>query len=473
MKQRAARHTVKDLLEQVAEMRQLVTVLKVENARLRAELAALRGEDDPGGERGGDEEPLAVTPRKAVPRWVKANVVTVARQRPRTRRAPVPGRRRAIPDRQIVHAPSHCPACASALGRGRVVRRRQVIVLPPVRAEVVEHIVRERRCGRCGTVCRGTMPDLSAEVGGNRRVSWEVAAQVAVVRTKLRLPVASVQWLLAQVWGLRLSEGEVCALLDEAARAGQNAYDGLLNEARASPVIHVDETGWRQNGRNGFVWTVSTPTVRFFDYTPSRAGVVARRLVGAEYEGVTVSDFYTAYDQLDGLHQRCWAHFLRDIHELRSQYPDDAGLAAWATAVQGLHRRAIAWDVEPAPHTPSQRDAARRTFERELLALCRAQPATSRQATLCKRVERYHPEMFMFVADPAVPATNNAAERALRPLVIARKISGGTRSPNGSRTRMILQSLIATWELRAQDPVAAMRELLRAPRIPAGKLAPL
>lgn len=351
--------------------------------------------------------------------------------------------------------------------------RRQVIVLPPVQAEVVEHIVLERRCRQCGAVCRGTMPDLSGEVGVGRRLGWSVAAEVAVLRTKLRLPLASLQWLLDHHWGLRVSAGALCALSDEAARAGRDAYDGLLAEARASPAIHIDETGWRQDGRNGFIWTVSTPRLRYFHYTPSRAGSVARRLIGEEYEGVTVSDFYTAYDQLDGLHQRCWAHLLRDIHELRTQYPDDAGLAAWAEAVHDLYHRAIAWASLIEPRSPGERDAARRGFERELLDLCREQPVAARQATLCKRVERYHPELFMFVADAAVPATNNAAERALRPLVIARKISGGSRSAWGSQTRMILQSLVATWELRGQDPVTAMQALLQAPRPPDRTFAPV
>ena len=92
MKQRAARHTVKDLLEQVAELRQLVTELKMENARLRAELAALRGDDDPGGERGSDEAPAEVAPaRKTPPRWVKANVVVTDCRKPRRARQPVPG----------------------------------------------------------------------------------------------------------------------------------------------------------------------------------------------------------------------------------------------------------------------------------------------------------------------------------------------------------------------------------------------
>lgn len=474
MGSRADPQRVDELAAMVADLRQRIVTLTAENARLRAENAALRGGDEPPGGAAVGEKPAETPPgRKVPPRWVKANIVVVANRRPRRCRKAVSGRHRAVPDRQIVHAPSQCPRCANVLGRGRRVGRRQVIVLPPVRAEVVEHVVLERRCRRCGTVVRGTMPDLSAEVGPGRRFGWSVAAQVAVLRTKLRLPLASIQWLLDQVWGLRLSEGEVCGLLDEAARAGQRAYEELLNEARASPVIHIDETGWRQNGRNGFIWTVSTPTVRFFDFSPSRAGVVARRLVGAEYDGVMVSDFYTAYDQLDGLHQRCWAHLLREIHELRTQHPADAEFGAWANAVKALYHRAVAWDAEPAARTPTQRDAARRTFERELLTLCRAQPANGPQATLCKRVERYHPELFMFVTDSAVPATNNAAERALRPLVVARKISGGTRSARGSRTRMILQSLIGSWDLRGQDPVAAMRVLLQAPRAPTRNLAPV
>ncbi len=424
MAKRAGRQTIDELAAQVAELRRSVATLKAENARLRAELAALRGDESPPDASGGDEEPNAAPVRvKTVPRWINANVVTIARNRPRRTRVAVPGRHRAVPDQQIVHAPSHCSACAHALGRGRVIRRRQVIVLPPVRAQVIEHVVLERRCRHCGTVCRGTMPDLSAEVGAGRRVGWSVVAQVAVLRTKLRLPVRSVQWL-EQVWGLRVSVGELCGLFDEAARAGRGAYDAVLADARASPAVHVDETGWRQAGRNGWIWTVCTPTLRYFEHSPSRAGVVARRLVGAEYGGVTVSDFYTAYDQLDGLHQRCWAHLLRDIHDLKTQHVDDPALQRWAEDVHALYVRALGWAAQANGSAPTERDHARRAFERELLALCRSQPATSPQATLCQRVERSHPELFMFVADPAVPATNNEAERALRPLVIARKISG-------------------------------------------------
>lgn len=481
MGRRSTPQRLDELTAELAELRRLVATLQAENARLqaenarlRAEVAALRGGEESGGMAG---EPVSQEaeppPRKAPPRWVKANVVVVERHTPRRARQPVPGRGRAVPDRQVIHAPEHCPQCSGVLTRGAVVQRRQLIVLPRVRAEVVEHVVLQRRCRQCGQVSRGTMPDLGAEAGAHHRFSWEVVAQAAVLRTKLRLPLSSVQWLFAHLWGVHLSEGALCAMLDEAARAGQRTYAAVLADARASPVLHVDETGWRQAGRNGYVWTVSTPTERYYHYSASRAGYVARRLVGDDYEGVVVSDFYTAYDQLDGVHQRCWAHLLRDLQELEVQQPDDAGVAAWVQRVQGIYRRAVAWAAQPQARSPSERTAARHTYEAELLRVCREPTVSVRQTTLAARMERYLPELFMFVADEAVPATNNAAERALRPLVVARKVSGGTRSAQGSRTRMILQSLVATWELRGQDPVTALHTLLQASQPPEPKLASL
>lgn len=474
---------VADLQGQVRRLAAENARIQVENAALRAEVAVLRGEDQPPAGAGGVGAGGAVgspAGRRRPPRWAKANVVVVARCRPRAGRVAVPGRRREVPDRIVVHAPACCPDCASPLRRGRVVHRRQVIELPPVRAEVVEHRVLARTCARCGRVSRGTMPDLSAQVAPHRRIGWRVVALAATLRTKLRLPLAQVQWLLQQGWDLRLSVGELSAVLAETAQAGHGAYDALLAEARASPVVHIDETGWREAGQNGWVWTVSSPTVRYFHRSRSRAGAVATRLLGAADEAdaataTVVSDFYAGYDRLARTQQRCWAHLLRDVRDLGADHPADAGAARWAHQVQRLYGLAVAWAAAATATAtrPILRERMADRFAAELVRICRRQPAGAPQAILCQRIARYRVDLFTFVADPNVPPTNNAAERALRPLVIARKISGGTRSAQGSRTRMILQSLVATWELRGLDPVTEFLTLLRAPRSPTRELAPV
>ena len=96
-------------------------------------------------------------------------------------------------------------------------------------------------------------------------------------------------------------------------------------------------------------------------------------MLGERFDGVLVSDFYAAYDHYPGVKQRCWAHLLRDIHDLRRRHPADAALARWADGVHELYTRAAA-----APRaSPAARRQAQRDYERELLALC--QPALQDQ----------------------------------------------------------------------------------------------
>lgn len=477
MARRPPRPTYEELLDLVAELRDRIAALEAENARLRTELAVARSEDEPptAGNGGNLAAASPASSKKQRPAGIKANVVRLARHRPRQPRAPVPGRRRDVPDRIVVHAPTACGGCGAVLTGGRLVGRRQVIELPPVRATVVEHQVRERRCRCCGWMGRGARPDLGAQAGPHRRIGWSVAALVATLRTKLRLPLRQLQWLLEHRFGLRVSVGTLNGVLEEVARAGRATYDALLAEARASPVVHVDETGWREDGQNGYVWTVSTPTIRLFHYTKSRAGAVAQRLLGEDGTAAVVSDFYGGYDRLARTQQRCWAHLLRDVADLLAAHPEDRKLARWAKAVTTLYARAVAWAARAtADQTrPICRERVADRFAAKLVAICDRQPKDSPQTTLCQRVARYRTDLFTFVADPAVPPTNNAAERALRPLVIARKISGGTRSKRGSQSRMVLQSLVATWDLRGLDPVEEFLALLCPSPSPSPEIAPL
>ena len=133
---------------------------------------------------------------------------------------------------------------------------------------------------------------------------------------------------------MRLSTGGITQVLHGAARQAQQAVAQVLERIHSSPVVQADETGWRQDGGNGYVWTFSTPTERYFLRRDRDKGEVDE-VLGDSFQGVLVSDFYAADfyaadDHYPGLKQRCWAHLLRDIHDLKGLYPEDAKLARWA-----------------------------------------------------------------------------------------------------------------------------------------------
>lgn len=212
---------------------------------------------------------------------------------------------------------------------GRVGGRRQVITLPRVRARVTEHLVLERTCPQCQQRW-SPQPDLKAITVGRQRVGISVQSEVSVLREECRLPFGVIQRYLGWLYGLHLSVGELVALVRGVAVGGQGEYAQLQQEIRASPVVQGDETGWRENGHNGYLWSFSTPKVRYFLYRASRGGAVVEEVLGGEFEGVLGSDFYGAYNVHQGRHQRCWTHLLRAIHELKERH---VAVAEWAAGV--------------------------------------------------------------------------------------------------------------------------------------------
>lgn len=403
------------------------------------------------------------------PTFVKADVKKPApeEKKPRKKRAlhHNRARRRSLPTHIVEHHLAVCPECDLRLGGISLARCREVIDLPPpAQVQITEHRLFKGWCAGCQKWHEAPV-DLQAEVLGQGRIGVRLASTIAYLRTSLRLPLRHIRDLLRTLHGFEVSLGEIVELLHRISTHAQPVLDALLSEIRASPAVQADETGWREDGKNGYIWSVSTPTVRYYEYHHSRAGEVIKRLIGDEFAGVLGSDFYAGYNIHQGLHQRCWVHFLRDIHDLKKLYPDDAQVWQWAKEVKQIYERAKA-APPPERHLPLTKQHAKlvalqHVFEQELWQVCA--PFVQTQApmhTLCERVERFLPELFVFVAYPGVPSDNNLAERSVRPLVIARKISGGTRSPKGSATRMGLASLFGTWSAQGLNPFSQCLALL-------------
>lgn len=388
--------------------------------------------------------------------------------RPRKRRAQGYARRRSAPTQRVVHALAHCPECGCALVGGTRQRRREVLEVVPAPAQVIEHVYLARQCPQCRRRCV-PRADLAGVVLGRQRLGVGLVSLVATLREVGRWPLRTIQWYLRTVHQLPLSTGTIVSALHTVARQGTAAVAHIREQVRASPVVHADETGWRESGRNGYVWTFSTPTARYLTRA-GRAGAVVDAVLGPAFGGVLVSDFYAAYDHVPTEKQRCWAHLLRDVHTRRLQHPDDAALAAWAAAVQALYERGRAGAAGPTPgDRPTQRAQralrARLQTELQALALLPATDPPPVYQTLAARLRRYEGELFTFVTAPGVPADNNAAERSLRHLVTRRKISGGTRSPAGTETTMTLSTLFGTWQVQGRDPLRACHALLADPQL--------
>ena len=434
------------------------------NAQLRADLATTRADLAAAQARIVEFEAQAARTKKP-PAFVRANRPQHREGEPRKKREMNFARKRETPTREVDHAYEQCPVGGTTLLGGYVKWTRQVLHVPVVRAEVIEHRFLGRQCPVCNQERTPTV-DLRGDVVGQHRVSAATMALIATLREVGRLPVRTIQWQLETLHGLHLSTGEIVELLHAVRQQAAPLVEALKAEVQASPVVHGDETGWREQGQNGYLWTFDTPTVRYFERHATRSGDVVAAVLGAAYEGTVVSDFYGAYNRHAGRHQRCWAHLLRDAHELREANPDNAAVQAWVAAVKTVYHRARDWVRAHPLATEAEREAAQHQFEAELHQ--ESAPSVKKsvpQRVLSERIERFLPELFVFVADPRVPATNNAAERALRPLVISRKISGGTRSEAGSATKTALASLFGTWQVCGQNSYTACLAALTSPQV--------
>jgi len=444
------------LREQTVGLRQLVAELGERNAQLRQGVAALE-------KRIAELEQA----RKEPPSFVKPN--KPKREGPKVARRPRAkeqnhGRKRAeAATRREEHRIERCPECRCKLRKERVAWRREVIDLPaPQAVEVTEHVVFKGYCPQCAT-WKYAEAWAPGKVAGQRRFGTRLMALIGYLSESLRLPYEAIKDYLKTMHEVEISEGAIADLRCGLAKQLKPVADGLKAQIRASAIVHADETGWREDGKNGYVWVFSTPGeqgVRYYVYDASRGQHVVEGVLGEEFQGVLGSDFYSAYNVYTGRHQRCWVHLLRDLHDLKEEHAQDDAVQSWAQQLRALYDRAQAF-AKGEPHGQEEKEKLYVALcsEVERLGLLYARAKHPCRA-LAKRVLRHQDELFQFVLVAGLAADNNLAERSLRPLVVVRKISGGSRSPQGSQTRMTLATIFATLKARGLNPFSGCLALI-------------
>lgn len=448
------------------ELLKLIYELIDENQALKIRLTKLQEENQRLGEKfknmGKSEKPSFVKPN------VKKKKKDLSL---RKKREVGFARKLDLPTKQEFHSFEICPDCGGSLGKPSVAYKRQVIDLPQTDFVVTEHVVFKRWCVHCQKRVSPKL-NLQDKTVGSHRFGLNIFTAIAILREKLRLPARVIKLYFKTFYQLDLSEGEIIEVLHKAALLARPQYGQILESVKSSPFICGDETGFRQDGQNGYLWNFATKDSQFVFYRKSRGSKVVREIVGEDgqdYQGVMVSDFYSAYNEHAGFHQRCWAHLLKDIRQLRQDYPHHPPLNSWAKKIREIYQEAKEYQA-PDPTLPLGLQAQERIqkeayFKERLKETCQPYLAKdSPMSPLSARMLKFLPELFTFIRFPDIPSTNNLAERTLRHHVIQRKISGGTRSEKGSQTKAILGSLFGTWNLQGLNPLEKMGLVLaRAP----------
>jgi transposase len=295
-----------DALQLQKENQELREALKLTQEQLRVALARI------------EELEQRKTPP---PAFVKTTVQKPATQEkaPRKKRESHSNRarQRSQPTQIVEHHVAMCPECDLRLGGISLARCREVIDIPPPSpVQITDHRIFKGWCAGCQKWHEAPV-DLGEEALGQGRIGVRLSSLIAYVRTTLRLPFRQIRDLLHTLYGFEVSLGELVELLHRINAHAQPVLQAHLHEIRASPAVQADETGWREDGLNGSIWSVCTPTIRSYEYHHSRAGEIIKRVIGDDFTGVLGSDFYAGYNIHQGLHQRCWVHFLRAIHDLK------------------------------------------------------------------------------------------------------------------------------------------------------------
>ena len=267
-----------ELEAEVAVLRVEVAALKEQVAQLLAANAALQAQLD----KYKSEPPSFVKPNTAKSKGK-------AEKQPRRKRAKEQNGarpREQNPTQTIQHRLEQCPTCRYPLQHPQLALRRQVIELPPPQpVEVTEHQLYKSWCPRCERWHQAHV-DLSTAVIGQSRMGVGIASLIAYLRTSLRMPVRLIREYLHTIHGLVISTGAIVDLLHRVAQSkkAQQATQAVKERVRNSTIVHADETGWREGGQNGYIWLFCTPDgARYYEYDHSRAGAVAKRILGSSF----------------------------------------------------------------------------------------------------------------------------------------------------------------------------------------------
>ena len=345
-----------------------------------------------------------------------------------------------------------CPCCGGRLSGVQEVRERYVEDLPEIPPPVVTKYVIERRyCAQCRKLVEAEVPDALP----GARLGLRVMLLIAFLKIRMALPESKIVELLRSAHAFNICAAEVVCVLDQLRRAFGPHYTKIERKIREARIKGCDETGWRLDGINHWVWCMVNEEVAWYKVHRRRSYKAIEPVLKDQTGNLIVHDRLPTYNQLAAetgcAQQVCWAHILRDSKRLAKYYGEARTVHRRLKSIFHKARRlvshATSHDMECLLARVDKIGGLH--FEHKSIRTFRN--------SICKK---HRGNLFHFVTNPAVPPTNNGTERAIRKAVIIRKISNGSRSEKGARILETILSIIETIRLQGKNPLEEMHRML-------------
>ena len=364
--------------------------------------------------------------------------------------------------------PECCPECQST-------RLKKTDVAQQYQAEIpTEPIYRQFNiaigcCRDCGTRIQGRheLQTNDALGAAASQIGPRAQALSVLLNKELGLSYGKIQKLFQRCFGIALSRAAPVHMVRRTADKLQPTMEKIRRSIRGSPQVVPDETGWRVAGCLAWLHVFAGNRATYFQIHPRRNDEVGRQLLGEDYAGILVHDGWSVYDDLPCReHQTCLAHLLRRCREMIEQATPSA--ARFPRALIKLFQAALATRDLRSDRQLSERCVLRRCdqYLRMLMRLISRAKRNPRNERLAHHIWKHRDQVFTFLLEDSIDATNWRAEQAIRPAVVNRKVWGGNRTWRGANAQSALMSAIVTWQQQARDPFTTLVRLLTQPATP-------
>lgn len=365
------------------------------------------------------------------------------------------GTTRPVPRPDVVKEPEwpeNCERCGAPLGPPEYVNHniREEISNPSPKL-TIDFLEFGGECEACGIYNVARHPDCppAGRFGKNALV------QTTLMKFDERLPLEKVRETLNRTYGLSVPPPTVFDITRRVSDWLRPEYEEIRRRISNTPVVYVDETGEKVDGKRYWLWCFTTDIDTLAVIARSRGKKVLEDTLGKEFNGTLVVDGWTSYPTFTRKIQRCWAHMLREVNWLAEHFDEAKPLA------RALHRLydglKVALEDDPPP---KKRTRLAENAKRRLRYWLKKRYKGEEIKKFIQKVRNGFNHWFTFVTTPGVEPTNNRAERALKEHVVQRKIIGTFRTEKGTKIYETIMTMLATWKQRGLNPAKALAESL-------------